>query len=60
MQISITFQTNIILFSTCLRNVDKITIFKQEKHPVKRHYVRNPGGLRNHYVAFLQNMHGMG
>ena len=27
---------------------------------VKRHYVRNPGGLRNHYVAFLQNMHGMG
>ncbi len=22
--------------------------------------MRNPGGLRNHYVAFLQNMHGMG
>ncbi len=22
-----------------------------------RHYVRNPGGLRNHYVAFLQNIH---
>ncbi len=27
---------------------------------VKRHYARNPGGLRNHYVAFLQNMHAMG
>ncbi len=29
-------------------------------HTVKRHYARNPSGLRNHYVAFLQNMHAMG
>ncbi len=27
---------------------------------LKRHNVRNPGELRNHYVAFLQNIHGMG
>ena len=26
----------------------------------KRHYVRNLGGLRNHDLTSLQNMHGMG
>ena len=33
--------------------------FNFTRNTLKRHYVRNPGGLRNHYVAFLQNIHAI-
>ncbi len=36
-----------------------ITTFFLSPRNLKRHYARNPGGLRNHYVAFLWNIHGM-
>ncbi len=52
-------------FISCLtsQNVQRLQIFDILASflwgNLNRHYARNPGGLRNHYVAFLQNMHAM-